>query len=30
VWRLTIGETEVPGRWVIIDGRFVEAEEAPA
>lgn len=26
VWRLTIDGSDVPGRWVIIDRRFVPAE----
>jgi hypothetical protein len=29
VWRLTIKGMEVPGRWVIIDRRFVPIESAP-
>ena len=28
VWRLTIGETELPDRWVIIDRRFVAVENS--
>jgi hypothetical protein len=28
VWRLHVHGAEVPGRWVIIDGRFVVAEGA--
>jgi hypothetical protein len=30
VWQLTIDGAGVPGRWVIIDGRFVPAESDPA
>ena len=30
VWRLTVHGAEVPGRWVIIDRRFVAVENAPA
>jgi hypothetical protein len=30
VWRLTVEGADVPGRWVIIDGRFVPVERAPA
>ena len=30
VWRLTVDGADVPGRWVIIDGRFVPVERAPA
>jgi hypothetical protein len=30
VWQLTIDGADVPGRWVIIDGRFVPVERAPA
>jgi hypothetical protein len=26
VWQLTIDGADVPGRWVIIDGRFVPLE----
>jgi hypothetical protein len=26
VWSLNVDGAEVPGRWVIIDGRFVPAE----
>jgi hypothetical protein len=29
VWRLTIGETELPDRWVLIDRRFVAVKDAP-
>lgn len=28
VWRLKIQGTEVPGRFVIVDGRFVAVEDA--
>jgi hypothetical protein len=30
VWGLRVHGAEVPGRWVIIDGRFVAVEGAPA
>ena len=30
VWRLTVHGADVPGRWVIIDGRFVPVEGAAA
>jgi hypothetical protein len=30
VWRLTIHGADVPGRWVIIDRRFVSVENASA
>ena len=27
LWRLHVQGAEVPGRWILIDGRFVPAEE---
>ena len=30
VWTLRIGKEEIPGRWVIIDRRFVAVEVASA
>ena len=30
VWTLRIGKQEMPGRWVIIDRRFLEVEGGPA
>ena len=30
VWGLNVDGAAVPGRWVIIDGRFVPAERATA
>jgi hypothetical protein len=30
VWSLNVVGADVPGRWVIIDGRFVPVERAPA
>jgi hypothetical protein len=30
VWSLNVDGADVPGRWVIIDGRFVPVERAPA
>jgi hypothetical protein len=30
VWSLNVDGADVPGRWVIIDRRFVPAERAPA
>ena len=30
VWCLNVDGADVPGRWVIIDGRFVPVECAPA
>jgi hypothetical protein len=30
VWSLNVDGADVPGRWVIIDGRFVPTERAPA
>ena len=29
VWRLHVHDADVPGRWVIIDRRFVTMENAP-
>ena len=26
VWRLNVHDADVPGRWVILDGRFVPLE----
>jgi hypothetical protein len=26
IWRLTVDDADVPGRWIIIDRRFVPAE----
>jgi hypothetical protein len=28
VWRLHVRQAEVPGRWIIVDGAFVQLEEA--
>jgi hypothetical protein len=30
VWSLNIDGVDVPGRWIIVDGRFVPVEGAPA
>jgi hypothetical protein len=30
VWGLHVHDADVPGRWVIIDRRFVPVERAPA
>jgi hypothetical protein len=30
VWSLNVDSADVPGRWVIVDGRFVPLERAPA
>ena len=30
VWSLNVDGADVPGRWVIIDGRFVPVERATA
>jgi hypothetical protein len=30
VWRLLVHGADVPGRWVIVDRRFVPIENAPA
>jgi hypothetical protein len=30
VWRLTVHGADVPGRWVIVDRRFITLEGAPA
>jgi len=30
VWGLNVHGADVPGRWVIIDGRFVPVERVPA
>jgi len=27
VWALRIGKEEIPGRWVIVDREFVQADE---
>ena len=29
LWKLTIGNVEVPGRWIIVDRKFQRAESAP-
>jgi hypothetical protein len=28
VWRLRIHAADVPGRWIVVDGRFVAVEDA--
>jgi hypothetical protein len=27
IWRLRVHGADVPGRWVVVDGRFVSAEK---